>query len=293
MGLARAKFERILDAISPDTQVAWEMLVRRAVLRSELTAQIEYILSGRDPRRNMPLVSFATSLHLDLRSSAAFAQAKRAFVVSTTIKSLEWQFEPWARTYEAEYWDALTSPFAEVRSAVSENLRQLAEIRLHPSFRSVDALLERGRASDTGLSLLVDVDAAFRQRVVELRASLERWRAERKPASSGSQPYDQAALTVLAWIWAAAQDHRLAVVLPFVETLVPELFCMQEMLDNDELRETARSVLGLVASLPFPASHVRPVMTTLLGLLRTSASWRVRLDVLPVLQGACGPRRRR
>lgn len=46
----------------------------------------------------------------------------------------------------------------------------------------------------------------------------------------------------------------------------------------------ATRVVIAVACLPFPAELARPLMSQLIGLLKTSPSWRVRLDVLLPLQ---------
>lgn len=79
---------------------------------------------------------------------------------------------------------------------------------------------------------------------------------------------------------------------------------MQEILDNDvrlrvlsmptpkadrssplqELRSTAGRVLVACSCLQFPEELARPLMRQLIDLLRTSPSWRTRLDVLLPLQ---------
>ena len=70
--------------------------------------------------------------------------------------------------------------------------------------------------------------------------------------------------------------------------LLPELFEMQEVQDHDELKTTAKTVLVGLAGLPYPEPLVEPVLRQLIGLLRDSTSWRVRLDVLPIVQGSRG-----
>jgi proteasome activator subunit 4 len=134
--------------------------------------------------------------------------------------------------------------------------------------------------------LLLDVDEDYRRRIDDFKVRLTHWRSIRQPASTGSQQYDMASLCVLTWIWTACSGIRITTVYPFVTNLLSELFQMQELLDNSELKDTAQAVLGAIASLPYPIALVRPMMSVLTNLLRTSPSWRVRLDVLPVLQGA-------
>ena len=211
--------------------------------------KVEYVLAYRDPRRNQPLVAFATRLHIDHQSSEAFGQAKSAYLVGTAMKALSWHFLPWASWYLEEYWAAIDSPFQEVRlalrnlatdwgllehapqvrGAVSDNLRHLSELRLHPSFPSTEAFLEHCRKQSKSGVLLLDVDEEYRRRIATLRTSLKHWRDIRQPITTGAQSYDMAALTVLTWIWSAAMDHRVTTVFPFVLGLLPELFSMQEV----------------------------------------------------------------
>lgn len=74
-------------------------------------------------------------------------------------------------------------------------------------------------------------------------------------------------------------------VFPFTTRLLPELFKMQELVDHQELSDLAKTVLMATSSVVYPLHLVRPTLDALMGLLRTSESWRIRLDVLPVLQG--------
>lgn len=55
---------------------------------------------------------------------------------------------------------------------------------------------------------------------------------------------------------------------------------------SQELRSTASRVLIASACLPYPVELVQPLMEQFLTLLRTSTSWRTRLDVLLPLQSA-------
>jgi proteasome activator subunit 4 len=85
-------------------------------------------------------------------------------------------------------------------------------------------------------------------------------------------------------MFTSLSDHRSATTYPFVSKLLPEFFRIQEILDNEELRSTAFRVVVAVACLPFPQDVAQSIMSQLIGLLRNSDSWRVRLDVLLPLQ---------
>jgi proteasome activator subunit 4 len=76
----------------------------------------------------------------------------------------------------------------------------------------------------------------------------------------------------------------MSIMFPFVSKLLPQLFEMQELHDNQELSGTATNVLANISMLEYPQHLVKPLMKSLVDILTTSESWRTRLDVLPVLQ---------
>ena len=260
----------IFEGITPETQVAWEMCA-------------EYILAQRDPRRNQPLVDYLTNLTLDFDSSEAFNTAKRQDLVGTAIKSLGWHFAPWSEKYVALYSANLNHPFSEVRGAVSDSLKGLTELRLHPSYSSVDVFLKECSLGSNERGLM-QVDQAYLDLVDSIASRLAAWREVRQPAASGTQDYDKASLTILTWIWTSVSDHRISTAFPFITTLLPEFFRMQEVLDNDELRSMAMRVVIASACLPLPRDMAGGLCRQFIELLRTSPSWRVRLEVLLPLQ---------
>jgi proteasome activator subunit 4 len=155
------------------------------------------ILTARDPRRNQPLVDYITSLRLDEDSAEAFNESKKQDLVGTAMKALGWHFSPWAPTYLEMYSANITHPYQEVRGAVADNLRALCELRQHPSFTSVEALIRDSQRiyGELGSKSLVAVDEAYEARIDEFGRKLAAWRAERKPASEGTQMYDKASMT--------------------------------------------------------------------------------------------------
>lgn len=194
-------------------------------------------------------------------------------------------FEPWADKFLDLYWSAIDHPYAEVRNAISLNLRSITELRLHPSFPSTEALIADWNDKSGHMAQLISIDEATTHRIDGLVKTLEQARAVRLPAQHGSQTYDKSATTILTWLWSSLNDFRITTVFPFTMKLLPELFKMQELADNPELTQLAKSVLVAISSLIYPPHLVAPTLQTLMDLLRTSDSWRVRLDVLPVLQG--------
>ncbi|GAA5854935.1 hypothetical protein JCM8547_004128 [Rhodosporidiobolus lusitaniae] len=265
------KLPSIFNGISPETQTAWEMCA-------------EYILNARDPRRNQPLVDFLTRIEIDEESPEAFNVSKQQDLVGTAMKALGWHFTPWASKYIEMYSANIAHPYQEVRGAVADNLRVLCELRLHPSYASVEEFLKDAQRPDGTAKSLVAVDAAYEARIDEFGRKLAAWRAERKPASEGTQTYDKAALTILTWIWGSISEFRTSSAFPFITKLLPEFFAMQESTDNPELSRMAGRVLLACSALQFPTHLTKPLMKQFISLLRDSTSWRIRLDVLLPLQ---------
>jgi len=250
------KLPSIFAGVTPETQTVWEMCA-------------EYILSARDPRRNQPLVDYLTSLKIDEESAEAFNVSKQQdrewaapcvrvpasshrtdsssrahAVVGTAMKSLGWHFSPWASQYLEMYSANIAHPYQEVRGAVADNLRVLSELRLHPSYGSVEEFIRDSQHPHARRSL-VSVDATYEARIDDFGRQLAQWRAERKPASEGTSQYDKASMTILTWIWGSISEVRTSSAFPFITKLLPEFFRMQESTDNQ-----VRLPLPLCASRP-------------------------------------------
>ena len=110
------------------------------------------------------------------------------------MKSLGWHFRPWAPRYIEMYTQHLDHPYQEVRGAVADNLRNLSELRLHPSYPSVQAFLRDCQSTGSPAGLMV-VDAAYEAMIDDFGEKLAAWRAVRQPTAQGTQAYDKAALT--------------------------------------------------------------------------------------------------
>lgn len=167
--------------------------------------------------------------------------------------------------------------------AVSDDLRFMSEVRLHPSFTSTKAFLDSCKGRQ-GMRLLNDVDEEYISRIDQLVINLQKWRSVRKPfAKDAVQPYDAACLTILTWLWSGMNDYRITPIYPFIVRLLPELMHMQDLQDNQELQRWSQVVLAAMAGLPYPGHLVAPVLDAFLSQFQSS-SWRTRLAVLPLLQ---------
>ena len=69
-----------------------------------------------------------------------------------------------------------------------------SELRLHPSYSSVEVFLRecRNTGSEHGL---MNVDAEYEARIDQFGEKLAAWRAVRQSAAQGTQSYDKASLT--------------------------------------------------------------------------------------------------
>lgn len=92
------------------------------------------------------------------------------------------------------YSAQLDHPFGEVRGAVADNLRHLSELRLHPSFSSVEVFLQECRKAGPSHSLM-NVDDEYEKRIDTFGEMLASLRAVRQSTAQGTQSYDKAALT--------------------------------------------------------------------------------------------------
>lgn len=192
------KLPGIFEGITPETQIAWEMCA-------------EYILSSRDPRRNQPLVDYLTSLTIDADSSEAFNTSKKQDLVGVAMKSLGWHFTPWASGYARMYMEHLEHPYQEVRGAVADNLRTLTELRLHPSYPSVQAFLRDCETREEGQLGMLGTDETYGANVEEIGRKLAEWRQVRQPTAQGTQTYDKAALTGQCGLWVAVRMRLILV----------------------------------------------------------------------------------
>lgn len=161
------------------------------------------------------------------------------------MKALGWHFLPWSDHYIELYSSHIDHQYQEVRGAVADNLRQLSELRFHPSFGGTDEFLRSVVGNPGAISdRLLGVDETYERRIDDVAKKLEGMRSVRQSAAQGTQQYDRAAMTVITWIWSGISDFRIATSFPFITKLFTEFFRMQEILDNE-----VRPVGGVLRSI--------------------------------------------
>ncbi|KAN0063131.1 Proteasome activator BLM10 [Thecaphora frezii] len=268
---------RIFKECTPDSQPAWQMCV-------------EYMLQFRDPRRAMPLVRYVVAAAKDNMTSESasqspWEQAKAQNLLRGALVTLSVKFDAWgADTFIKIYSESFSNHFQEVRSIISESLADLELLKVHPSFGSVDELLDACSSSQHQGSLLARPEP-YRERFAQLTRDLAQWKRERRPTAHGTSEYDRAAMTALLWISTTLGDHRKSAMAGEAIRFLPHIFAMVEIHDNKELSDLARAVLTKISTYSHAPHDVEALVNELLAVTRSSNdSWRARLDSLPVLQ---------
>ncbi|POV98026.1 hypothetical protein PSTT_14695, partial [Puccinia striiformis] len=258
--------KKIYDSITPAMLSAWVMCV-------------DYILWGKGPPKKSTFVIL--NLETD-NNTSAFLTSKAHHLIGSLLRALEWPFlQPLLPKYTDLYWKSINHDYREVRNCVSLNLRSLNEAETQPSFRNLTCFLEACRAG-TDEPLLAD-DTLLNGVLPDLFKDMEKYRTLRLPAQHGDQEYDKCSMTVLAWLWSCLSDVQAAAAYPFIPRIIPELFYMHEMIDNQELSKLAWVTVMTLATLAWPCLLVDRFLATLVDLSQAK-SWKVRLDVLTVLR---------
>ncbi|KAK0553638.1 Proteasome activator BLM10 [Tilletia horrida] len=264
----------ILKACSPDSISVWLM-------------SIENILYRRDPHRIQPLINLIVNRARDSikkgeSDQSPWEQAKAQNLLRSVMLSLQTKFTAWAPEFVNIYCDHIGHDFQEVRSIISESLADLDLLGTPTSFPSTTAFLE---ACGQGRGSLLSKSELYEARLEKLAQNLRLWRTERVPTAVGTSQYDRASLTTLNWISTTLIDHRNSAIAGQTIRFLPEIFSMMEIFDNTELSATAKKTLNEIAVYPFTADLIEPLIRKLLEVIRSShESWRMRLDVLPILQ---------
>lgn len=89
---------------------------------------------------------------------------------------------------------------------------------------------------------------------------------------------------VLCWLHEALNYWNVSGTLPYIVPMLPKVFAMQEINDDQDLQLMATRVLNLTARVNYPPSMLPKMTDEFLNILTTSNSWHIRIRALPVLQ---------
>ena len=71
---------------------------------------------------------------------------------------------------------------------------------------------------------------------------------------------------------------------PLILPLLPSVFQMQDVNDDQDLQSMATHVLNIIASYPYPPDMIPMMIDKFVEILTESSSWHIRVKALPVLQ---------
>jgi len=89
---------------------------------------------------------------------------------------------------------------------------------------------------------------------------------------------------VLAWLYESLCGFQATGTYPFIVPLLPEIFQMQDINDDQDLQNMATHVLNQIASYTYPPAIVHQMIDKFVEILTESPSWHVRVKALPVVQ---------
>ncbi|KAF9994804.1 hypothetical protein BGZ79_000402 [Entomortierella chlamydospora] len=264
--------KKTFQLCTPDSLVYWERFVK-------------YCCAYRDPRRVLPLITLIFNTPLDKDSAAAFSESKNLFFTRAVLVSLSWRVSLLTSSLREDCLSHITHPYKQVREILGHVINEYFQLTPHPSYKSVSEFLRQQKHEGDAPSAMVEsLDEKSSHQIATLVQNLKKWRIERPPAIQGASDYTNASKTVLAWLYQALSGFRVQATYGVVLPLIPELFQMQDISDDQDLQQLATLTLLQLGRFVFPAKMVAEVVDIFCKVLRESTSWHIRNNVLPVLQ---------
>ncbi|KAJ9106278.1 hypothetical protein QFC21_001423 [Naganishia friedmannii] len=240
----------------------------------------------RDIRRIRPLLDwiFDKAKNADYVNGSAFELEKISSFLSSMIGTGGWRYDAWSdELIEMTFReDIILNPYQEIRRYVADNFLNIENIRWHPSYPSAKAFLEDCRSNPE--KDVIGSHSTMTEHVKRLLARLPEWRKERVPGPSAPQStYDKAASTILRFGYGLNELHASSVFDWAVPDLLQELIEIREFKDNPTLSNIATVIAVTLSAITPPDGAAQQMIDTILGVLKTTTSWRIRLHTLPLL----------
>ncbi|CAI2164709.1 4841_t:CDS:10 [Funneliformis geosporum] len=264
--------EQTFNSITPDSLVYWDRF-------------LNYVLRNRDPRRVLPLVELILGFRIDPTSHASFAEAKKLLFISTLLSVFSWRVLPKTQPLLEEYFANIRHPYKQVRDTIAANINLVLQIQWHPSAANVTEILESNLRIGEGVGFVAsELNENLKQTLLGLVETLVVLRTEKKPTAAGSSEYGNASKTILAWLYDALTMWQATGTYPLILPLLPSVFLMQDVNDDQDLQSMATHVLNIIASYPYPPDMIPMMIDKFVEILTESSSWHIRVKALPVLQ---------
>ncbi|KAH8100456.1 ARM repeat-containing protein [Cristinia sonorae] len=263
-----SRINRIFAQIKPDTLSFWENMFNEQ-------------LSERDYRRVQPLINWILSLPLEFHGDSAFAMTK-TLTLFNVVADCSWsRFYPVSDHYMNLFFDNANTGYAEIRTHIAQNLAAIISCQWRPSYPTPEAFLRACVESNDPLGIR---DAKYLNRVNEIARQLPIWKEQRLPPPRVSQSqYDKVGLTILQWIWSCSHGSHASLMFPYIVALLPEILRMSELNDSAELQKYSSAVLYVLSAVAPPADYIEVIADNFIDAIKSSGSWRIRVNALPTL----------
>ncbi|OBZ79732.1 Proteasome activator complex subunit 4A [Grifola frondosa] len=259
--------DHIYALMKPDTVIFWESLFSEQLV-------------DRDPRRTQHICKWILSLPLEFHGDSAFAMSKSLSLFGILVDSLGIHFLPLCDKYVNLFLDNANTGYAEIRSQIAQNIYGIIGVQWRPAYPSVEAFL----AACEGFDPLHIREARYMNRITQIVHHLPAWKEERLPPPRVSQSqYDKIGLTMLQWVWDFSHGPQAPLVFPYIVALLPEIIRMSELNDSSELQKYSSAVLYVLSAVTPPSEYIEIIADNFIDAIKSSTSWRIRVNVLPTL----------
>ncbi|BEI84863.1 hypothetical protein CcaverHIS002_0502640 [Cutaneotrichosporon cavernicola] len=235
---------------------------------------VEYVLHEQDPRRYKPLVDFMleTALAADFQSGSAFDLSRRVQLCRSVLRCLRWRFESWSPEFAQLYFKALDCPYADVRALIGSVLNGLDQLKWNASYPSAHALVDAVLDDpECNLDIMGIRNPPFQAQLTEIVARLQELRKERPHGPKAiMSAHDTTAVTMMHWLTIELSDVHAVGTFPYLIPILPEIFELREMNDNNEMQAIAGRLLAWTTSITPAFQLVEPLIMQLISILQHS-----------------------
>ncbi|KAL4243149.1 BLM10 family protein [Abortiporus biennis] len=263
-----SRLDKIYAQIKPDTLAFWEELFNEQ-------------LADRDFHRIQSLVDWILALPLEFHSDSAFAMSKALTLFNVVVDSSWARFLPISDKYMNLFFDNASTGYAEIRAHIASNIAAIMSCQWRPWYPSCPKFLEACEHESDPLHIR---RAPYLARVEDIARQLPVWKEQRYPPPRVSQSqYDKVGLTVLQWIWSCSHGPQATLIFPYIVALLPEILRMSELNDSSELQRYSSAVLYVLSAVTPPTEYVEVIADHFIEAIKSSDSWRIRVNALPTL----------
>ncbi|KAF9648519.1 ARM repeat-containing protein [Thelephora ganbajun] len=262
------RIDQIFLQIKPDTLSFW-----KSVFSSQL--------DDRDPRRSNPLIQWTLNLPIDFQGDSAFTMNKTLSLFGVVLDNITPRSAPLANQFFRVLLDNANTGYNEMRNHIASSLYIIISAQWNPTYSSVAELLH---ACVTDPDPLQIRSARYLENAVAMVQRLPEWKEQRLPPPRTNQSqYDKVGLTLLLWMWTMSHGPMAPLMFKYIKPMLPEILKMSELNDSSELQIYASAVLYVLSAVTPPHEYVEDILGHFVNAIKSSTSWRIRLNALPTL----------